>query len=175
MGWDKVQDSGERQEFSTGSVRDKKDGKGSYHLLPLMAMRRLAIHYQNGAKKYGENNWRLGQPLMGYFDSAMRHLFCWAMGWKDEDHLAAAIWNLCSILETEEFIKRGKLPPELDDRVEQYQDDYAYMKEEQQTQKLPPLSRIIKTYEGCDAELHLKGNRTNIVASGVYYPNRDMD
>lgn len=172
--WDKVQDSGKRQEFTTGSKRDVKDGKGSYHLLPLIAIRRLAMHFQNGAKKYGEHNWRLGQPLMaGYFDSAMRHMFCWAMGWEDEDHLAAAIWNLCCLLETLELIKRGKLPQELDDRVEQCQDDYTFVKEAQETQK---LDRLAPTTYTVNYDQHVStGDPINIICSGQYFPFRDMD
>lgn len=126
MEWDKVKDSGERQEFTTGSRRDTAKGKGRYDLLPFIALRRLAKHYENGAEKYGDHNWRLGQPLSRTFHSAVSHLLCWAMGWTDEDHLSAAIWNICTILETEEMIRRGKLPAELDDRYPDLLDDYDF-------------------------------------------------
>lgn len=114
--YNSIQDSGVREEFSTGSRRDTQQGKGRYDLLPPIALQRLAVHYENGAAKYGDHNWRKGQPLSRYFSSALRHLFKWSMGYSDEDHLAAAIWNVAAILETEEMIKRGNLPPELDDR-----------------------------------------------------------
>src|SRR3954470_1453827 len=55
-----VKDSGQRQEFSTGAVRDTQTGKGFPHLLPSHALLRLAKHFENGAKKYGKNNWRKG-------------------------------------------------------------------------------------------------------------------
>jgi len=118
-----VKDSGSRQDFGTGAVRDIQKGKGRNDLMPFIALRRLAIHYEAGAEKYGCHNWRKGIPLMRYIDSAIRHIFKWCLFWNDEDHLAAAIWNLCCVLETEELIKRGKLGKELDDRVEQYRDD----------------------------------------------------
>lgn len=117
--FDSVKDSGVRQEFSTGSVRDSQDGKGRYDLMPFIAMERLARHYENGAKKYGDHNWRKGQPLGRYFSSAMRHMIKWMMGWKDEDHLAAAAWNILCIIETEEMIRVGILPEQLDDRYTQ--------------------------------------------------------
>jgi hypothetical protein len=114
--YDNVKDSGVREQFTTGSVRDTQKGKGRYDLMPFIALERLARHYENGATKYGDHNWRKGQPLGRYFSSAMRHMIKWMMGYTDEDHLSAAIWNLCSILETEEMIQYGILPPELDDR-----------------------------------------------------------
>lgn len=126
MQFDNVKDSGERQIFNTGSVRDTQDGKGRWDLLPFIALRRLAVHYENGSKKYGDNNWRKGQPLSRYYGSAMRHMVKWMLGWTDEDHLAAAMWNIASIIETEEMIRRGKLPAELDDRYPDLQDDMEW-------------------------------------------------
>lgn len=121
-----VKDSGARTEFETGSRRDMQDGKGRYDLLPFIALRRLAQHYENGAKKYGDHNWRKGQPISVYFNSAMRHMVKYMMGWRDEDHLSAAIWNIAAILETEEMIARGKLPATLDDRYPDLLDDSEY-------------------------------------------------
>lgn len=127
--YNEVKDSGKRQEFDTGSLRDTEEGKGDYSLLPWIALRRFAIHLQNGAKKYGKHNWRKGQPLSRYYSSAIRHLSKWFMGWDDEDHLAAALFNICAILETEELIIRSKLSKDLDDRLEQYADDQQWKEE----------------------------------------------
>lgn len=113
--FNEVQDSGERQAFETGSVRDTREGKGRYDLLPPYPMFRLARHYENGAKKYGDRNWEKGQPVTRYYDSAMRHLFKYMEGSRDEDHLAAAAWNIIGIIHTEEMVRRGKLPKELVD------------------------------------------------------------
>lgn len=112
----KVQDSGARQEFGTGSVRDTREGKGRFDLIPPYPLTRLARHYENGAEKYGDWNWSKGQPLMRYFDSCLRHINKHLDGSQDEDHLAAAAWNLFSIIHTEEMIRRGVLPHTLDDR-----------------------------------------------------------
>ena len=111
-----VRDSGERQEFETGSRRDTRDGKGRYDLLSPLFMRRLAQHFEAGSSKYGDRNWERGQPLTRYIDSALRHLFAHLEGDRTEDHLAAAAWNALCAIHTEEAIGRGLLPPELDDR-----------------------------------------------------------
>lgn len=110
-----VKDSGSRQEFATGSVRDNPEGRGRYDLLPPYAIFRLARHYENGAKKYGDRNWEKGQNLSRYLDSAIRHLFKYLGGSRDEDHLAAAAWNALAFIETEHRVEVGVLPKELDD------------------------------------------------------------
>ncbi len=110
-----VEDSGKRQEFNTGSVRDTREGKGRYDLLPPEAIYRLAVHFANGAVKYGDRNWEKGQPLSRYLDSAIRHLFKYLGGSRVEDHLAAAAWNALCCIQTEHWINEGKLPKELDD------------------------------------------------------------
>jgi hypothetical protein len=188
MGFDSVKDSGKRQEFNTGSVRDTQEGKGLPHLiageaLAMMllyikdlnyknikdsdlihrafinmfsisinytnknenyifatlreliylackiialdecsnsecievAFLRLAKHYENGAKKYSKNNWRLGQPVSRYYDSAFRHLVKIALNEKDEDHASAFLWNLIGMFQTRIDVSRNLLPKELDD------------------------------------------------------------
>ncbi len=113
--YDQVKDSGKRQEFLTGSKRDTQDGKGRYDLISPISLRRLARHFENGAKKYGDRNWELGQPLTRYLDSAIRHIYCYLEGKKDEDHAIAGAWNLLALVHTEEMIRRGLLPKELND------------------------------------------------------------
>ena len=97
-----IKDSGERTEFSTGAVRDLHEGKGRFDLLPMCVLLRLAKHYEEGAKKYSDRNWEKGIPAHSFADSAMRHLVKYLDGWSDEDHLIAAIWNLCGLAWTEE-------------------------------------------------------------------------
>ena len=112
-------DSGERAEFITGAVRDRASGKGRFDLLSPIALRRLAQHYEAGAVKYSDRNWEKGIPLYTFIDSARRHIndFMHDMitGTKPaEDHLSAGIWNLMAYIHTEEMIKRGLLPDDLD-------------------------------------------------------------
>ena len=41
-----LKDSGKRQEFGTGAVRDIRDGKGRFDLLPTRAIREVAQHFE---------------------------------------------------------------------------------------------------------------------------------
>lgn len=141
-----ILDSGDRTEFSTGAVRDMREGKGRCDLLPLdvvcthlsllseydctmdcisnfvekcnegylyealdfFASKRgwdkstmileVAKHFEEGAKKYGENNWQKGIPVKCYIDSAIRHYLKWLRGDTDEPHDRAFCWNImCAI------------------------------------------------------------------------------
>lgn len=111
----KLRDSGKREDFSTGSRRDTRDGKGRYDLLPPIAIFEVARIFEEGAKKYGDNNWTKGQPLSRYIDSALRHSFKVLEKEKTENHAAQALWNWCAFIHTREMIRLGKLPKELDD------------------------------------------------------------
>lgn len=107
-----IKDSGQRTQFYDENgcemaVRDMHEGKGRFDLLPMCVLMRLARHYENGCLKYGDRNWEKGIPCHSFADSAMRHLVKYMDGWKDEDHLIAAIWNLCGLAWTEE--KRPEL------------------------------------------------------------------
>jgi hypothetical protein len=108
-----VVDSGKREQFSTGSVRDTHEGKGRFDLLSPEVLFRDAKHMENGAKKYGDRNWEKGQPVSRFMDSAFRHMVKFLRGDMDEDHLAAARWNLAGVIHTEVQVRAGKLPKEL--------------------------------------------------------------
>jgi len=57
-----------------------------------------SIHFEEGAKKYGENNWQKGIPVHCYIDSAVRHYLKFLRGDKDEPHDRAFCWNImCAI------------------------------------------------------------------------------
>jgi len=105
-----IKDSGQREDFKTGMVRDVRHGKGRYDLISPIALRTLALILEGGAVKYSDRNWEKGMPLCRFFDSAVRHLFQWMQGLDDEDHLGHAFWNIHCILHLRET------HPELDDR-----------------------------------------------------------
>lgn len=73
------------------------------------AMLELAIHYEEGCSKYGENNWRLGIPVSRYIDSAVRHYLKYRRGDTDERHDRAFMWNIVGAIWTSWH------KPELDD------------------------------------------------------------
>ncbi len=140
-----LKDSGERTQYATGAVRDCKEGKGRFDLMPLDilymltgdaffshiddfknsgniddlkqafdsavknlgytnstseqsdiygAFLEVAKHFEDGARKYGENNWQKGIPLHSYIDSALRHYTKYMCNWVDEPHHRACLWNL---------------------------------------------------------------------------------
>lgn len=58
----------------------------------------VSVHFEDGAKKYGEYNWQKGLPLSCYLDSGVRHYLKWLRGDEDERHDRAFVWNmLCAI------------------------------------------------------------------------------
>ena len=58
----------------------------------------VAKHFEEGCKKYGENNWQKGIPARCYVDSAVRHYLKHLRGDNDEPHDRAFCWNiLCCI------------------------------------------------------------------------------
>jgi hypothetical protein len=108
-----IKSSGKTQEFESGAHRDSQDGKGRFDLIPTIALKRLAQHYESGANKYGENNWKRGMPLRRFLDSAFRHLIQCLEGKEDEDHAASVIWNICGFIYTKDAILRGELSEDL--------------------------------------------------------------
>lgn len=150
-----ILDSGDRTQFDTGAVRDMREGKGRFDLVPLgvvadilgsqivadismfqntnetrylyAALEKFAIdaysdgtededitkveasmflevakHFEEGAKKYGPDNWKRGIPVWCYIDSAVRHYMKLCRGDNDEPHDRAFVWNLmCCIWEVD--------------------------------------------------------------------------
>lgn len=152
-------DSGARQVFQTGAVRDITEGKGRCDLLPLDvvggllndyeywritrneassmptvlelidkyidtmetfhlssavcqfvddafkgdihgAIIELSKHYEDGAKKYSPNNWKLGINQHCFIDSAIRHYLKYLRSDTDEPHNRAVLWNLVGAIWT---------------------------------------------------------------------------
>lgn len=69
----------------------------------------VAKHFEEGAKKYGENNWQKGLPVHCYIDSAVRHYLKWLRGDKDEPHDRAFVWNLICCIWEVDFSPRAKV------------------------------------------------------------------
>lgn len=85
------------------AIREPSTGKGRFDLVTPFGLMRLAKWYELGAQKYSDRNWEKGMPFSRYVDSAMRHLVKYIMGMTDEDHLAAAAWNILCIIHHEEL------------------------------------------------------------------------
>lgn len=110
-----TKDSGKREEFDTGAVRDIQESKPRFDLIPTCALRRIADLYSRGAVKYGENNYQKGMPFTRVYASLLRHLIQYREGDREEDHLAAVAWNACALMLYEDSIDKGKLPKSLND------------------------------------------------------------
>lgn len=104
-----IKDSGKRQTFDSGMVRESPEDKVDYSLVmdgPMLE--RWAIHLTKGAKKYSKRNWMKAcgqQELDRFKESAVRHFFQWYHGHTDEDHAAAVYFNLCGA----EYVKEQML------------------------------------------------------------------
>ena len=96
------------------------DGKTKNNAEDIIMQRRCTMllevskHFEEGAKKYGENNWQKGIPVHCYIDSAVRHYLKFLRGDKDEPHDRAFCWNImCCIWtckhhpELNEYSKEG--------------------------------------------------------------------
>jgi hypothetical protein len=100
-----TKDSGARQEFESGMVRDIQEDKARYDLLDMPMLTRWAELMARGAKKYGEHNWKKAfsqQELDRFRSSALRHMMQWINNETDEDHAAAVYFNIAGA----EMVKR---------------------------------------------------------------------
>lgn len=104
-----IDDGGARQSFVTGAVREPHTNKGRYDLITPEGLKRLAEWYELGAIKYSDRNWEKGLPISNCLNSAFRHLVKYVAGGRDEDHLAAIVWNVFAIMHFEKHM------PELQD------------------------------------------------------------
>jgi hypothetical protein len=132
-----MHDSGQRQSFDTGAVRDTAEGKVRPDLISPWADFREGDWLAKGAEKYDERNWEKGIPISRCIASLERHLVAYKLGLTDEDHMAAIRTNAGFILHFEEEINAGRLPGSLDDMPK-----YAQ-------RGLPGYVKAIASPEGC--------------------------
>lgn len=110
-----MNDSGKRQEFVSGAVRDAAEDKPMLELISPFAEERLGAWLTKGARKYAARNWEKGIPFQRTTASLKRHINKFQQGDKSEDHLAAIMCNAMFLIHYEEMIRRGVLPAELND------------------------------------------------------------
>ncbi len=114
-------------QFNSGAVRAKLDDV-RFDLISPQALRRIAATYAEGAKKYGDNNFRKGMEFSNLINHVITHIFDYLAG-KDleldhpmyegvelEDNLAHACWGLMTLMEQEDT------KPELNDLYFQQRD-----------------------------------------------------
>ena len=91
----------DNETFPTGSQRSKLDDV-RFDLVSPFALQRLAATYAEGARKFGDNNWRKGQPFSAVLNHILNHITLYLAGDKGTDHLAHAAWGLFALMEQEE-------------------------------------------------------------------------
>jgi hypothetical protein len=104
-----TKDSGAREQYDSGMVRDIDKDKPDYTLIDGPFLYRWAMLMVRGAEKYGRDNWRKAdseKELHRFQASALRHMHQWLDDdpSDNEDHAAAVAFNLAAA----EMVK-GKL------------------------------------------------------------------
>lgn len=115
-----TKDSGRREEYASGMVRDINGDKPRFDLIlpegipyEEQFLTRLAALLTRGALKYGERNWEKAsgeEEVSRFRASALRHLLQWMCGENDEDHAAAVVFNLLAC-ETTKARQSGRERP----------------------------------------------------------------
>jgi hypothetical protein len=118
--------NGEERVFETGAIRDSAEGKGDMASIPWESILRLARHYQNGCKRYPRWNYRKGITVSSYIDSACRHLAKYQCGCDDEDHLAAAAFNVLGAM-----LMENTMPEMQDLPLRAGRNTFGYFEDEQ--------------------------------------------
>ena len=109
----------EKQSFGEDrAVRDTAADKPRPDLISPFAEERQGHWLRMGAAKYAERNWEKGMPFSRCVASLKRHLMKYQQGMRDEDHLAAIMFNAMALIHYEEMIERGVLPADLNDMPE---------------------------------------------------------
>ena len=99
-----TKDSGKRKEYNSGMRRDLQEGKPRFDLIFPLSQKynetllyRWAMLMERGMSKYGYRNWEKAnskEELNRFKQSSMRHFMQWFSDEKDEDHVAAILFNL---------------------------------------------------------------------------------
>jgi hypothetical protein len=110
-----LKDSGARQSFASGAVRDTATGKPRLALLPPWALFAWGWIMDAGAIKYAARNWEKGMPITRYLESAKRHIEAYMAGFRDEPHLWQALWNIGGAVHTQILVYIGAYPAEFYD------------------------------------------------------------
>lgn len=102
-----------------GSALRFNQNKMRLDLISPLAIKELALVLENGAKKYGDNNWRKGMPWTQVIASLKRHLHSFESG-EDRDpesgllHLGHAMCNIMFLIDYYQSFPQG------DDRFHHY-------------------------------------------------------
>jgi hypothetical protein len=84
--------------YQSGAVRSA-DAEGTrYDLISPIGLAAVAAACAEGASKYGDFNWEKGMPANDMINHALRHIYLFLSGNRDEDHLGHAAWNVLAAI-----------------------------------------------------------------------------
>jgi hypothetical protein len=92
----------EEEQITLPSGSKRTDVQERYDLIPPEFLRRLALRYTLGAKKYEVDNWKKGQPTEVVLNHMLKHLYHYIQCWKEgavcgDDDLAAIAWGCAAL------------------------------------------------------------------------------
>jgi hypothetical protein len=112
-----TKDSGKREEYASGMVRDTNENKPRYDLLipsdvpyDQTLLHRWALLLHRGSLKYSARNWekaRGPEEMARFKESAFRHFMQWYCGELDEDHASAVLFNVNGFETTKWRLENG--------------------------------------------------------------------
>lgn len=91
--------------FNTGAIRDDQTGKTDFtETISWIAFGRFADYMTSKKSRYGRGNFKKGIPIESYEQSLLRHIHKYMANKEganlepNEDHLAAAVFNIFGIM-----------------------------------------------------------------------------
>lgn len=80
--------------YATGAVRSSDAELTRYDLITPIGLAAVAAACAEGAERYGDFNWEKGMPANDLINHALRHIYMFLSGNRDDDHLGHAAWNI---------------------------------------------------------------------------------
>lgn len=87
--------------YGTGAVRSSDAESTRYDLISPIGLEAVARACAEGAAKYGDYNWERGMPVGDLLNHAIRHVYRYLAGDREEDHLGHAAWGLLAAIHSE--------------------------------------------------------------------------
>ena len=116
-----------------------------FNKCPMTFLLEASHHYEEGAAKYGANNWKYGMPLSVFIDSGVRHFLKALRGDIDEPHHRAFAWNMLSALWM--FENKPTVVSDLDEKDLEVRDSYIDVTDIKPASKLTDIGVSEATVE----------------------------
>lgn len=140
------------------------------------ALLEVAKHFEDGAVKYGDNNWMKGIPVHCYIDSAVRHYLKYCRNDHDEPHERAFIWNLLCCIWTVEhkphLLDIGEL--DLPDDIVEDECDTVPMLTEKRFEEIEQFAELVKPLQQWLLEHYNPHSKIIIECNGATITTDDM-